>query len=91
MFVKKTSGPRIVTLADGRILSVADLPPPDTRWVANRKQTVVLAVTHGLIAREEALRRYGLSDEEFDGWCRAVARHGTAGLKVASAQKYRQL
>lgn len=91
MFVKKTSGPRIVTLGNGRILSLADLPHPDTRWVANRKQTVVLAVTHGLIPRDEALRRYGLSEEEFDSWCRAVASHGTAGLKVTSLQKYRQL
>lgn len=90
MFVKKTTGPRIVTLGCGRILSVADLPVADTRWVASRKQTVVLAVTHGLITREEALRRYGLSDEEFEGWCLAVARHGKAALKVTSLQKYRQ-
>lgn len=73
MFVKKTNGPRTVTLADGRILSIADLPSADTRWVASRKQTVVLAVAHGLIARDEAIARYGLSDEEFDGWCAAVA------------------
>ncbi|RJK99604.1 DUF1153 domain-containing protein [Paracoccus aestuarii] len=90
MFVKKTSGPRIVTLDDGRILSIADLPMADTRWVASRKQTVVLAVTHGLISRTDALSRYGLSEEEFDGWCAAVARHGKAALKVTSLQKYRQ-
>lgn len=90
MFVKKTSGPRLVTLADGRILSVADLPHPDTRWVAARKQTVVLAVLHNLISRDEALRRYGLSDEEFDAWCEAAARHGKAGLRVTALQKYRQ-
>ena len=45
MFVRRSSGPRIVTLDDGRILSVADLPDADTRWVASRKETVVLAVT----------------------------------------------
>nr|WP_111298377.1 DUF1153 domain-containing protein [Paracoccus saliphilus] len=90
MFVKKSLGPRIVTLDGGRILSVADLPAADTRWVASRKQTVVLAVLHGLIKREEALRRYGLSEEEFDSWCQAVSRHGKAALKVTALQKYRQ-
>ncbi|MBM3604303.1 MAG: DUF1153 domain-containing protein [Alphaproteobacteria bacterium] len=89
MFVKKTLGPRIVTLEDGRILSVADLPMVDTRWVASRKQTVVLAVTHGLISREDALRRYGLTEEEFDSWCRAVHQHGAAALKVTALQRYR--
>lgn len=91
MFVKKTSGPRIVTLQDGSILSLADLPPPDTRWVASRKQIVVQAVSHGLMTRAEALRRYGLSDEEFDSWCHAVRRHGKAALKVTALQKYRQV
>ena len=89
MFVKKTSGPRTVTLADGTILTRADLPPADTRWVASRKQTVVLAVLHGLIAREDAIARYDLSEEEFDGWCTAVERHGKAALKVTSLQHYR--
>lgn len=91
MFVKKTTGLRIVTLEDGRILTVADLPMADTRWVASRKQTVVLAVSYGLISREDALRRYGLSDEEFEGWCIAVARYGKAALKVTALQKYRQI
>ncbi|MEE2862292.1 MAG: DUF1153 domain-containing protein [Pseudomonadota bacterium] len=88
MFLKKSRNPRIVTLDDGRILSVADLPDADTRWVASRKQTVVLAVTHGLIPREEALERYGLSDEEFDGWCRAIAAHGKAALRVTALRRY---
>lgn len=90
MFVKKTNGPRIVTLPNGRILTVADLPPKDTRWVASRKETVVLSVAHGLITRDEALRRYGLSEEEFDAWCDAVRRHGRAALKVTALQRFRQ-
>lgn len=90
MFVKKTSGPRTVTLPNGSILTVADLPPKDTRWVASRKETVVLAVAHGLITRDEALRRYGLSDEEFDAWCKAVRQHGRAALKVTALQRFRQ-
>ncbi|MGR3362027.1 MAG: CtrA inhibitor SciP [Paracoccus sp. (in: a-proteobacteria)] len=90
MFVKKTEGPRTVTLPDGAILTVADLPPPETRWVASRKETVVAAVRHGLITREDALRRYGLSEEEFEAWRKAVETHGRAALKVTALQRFRQ-
>ncbi|RJL18165.1 DUF1153 domain-containing protein [Paracoccus siganidrum] len=89
MFVKKTDGPRTVTLPDGSILTVADLPPVDTRWVASRKEIVVKAVAYGLISREDALRRYDISEEEFDSWCSAIARHGRAALKVTSLQRFR--
>ena len=92
MFLKKIDGPRAVTMPDGSVLSRADLPPPTTRrWVASRKAIVVKAVAHGLIAREEALDRYALSDEEFDSWRNAVASHGIDALKVTALQKYRQL
>ena len=61
----------------------ADLPDPTTqRWVASRKAAVVRAVEHGLLAEDEALRLYGLSEEELDAWRAAVARHGEAGLRV---------
>lgn len=90
MFVKKTEGPRIVNLPDGSILTIADLPPVDTRWVASRKEIVVKAVAYGLISWEEALRRYAISDEEFDSWCDAITRHGRAALKVTSLQRYRE-
>ena len=92
MFIKKVDGPRMVTLPDGRILSLADLPPANTtRWVASRKAVVVQAVQSGLLTREAALKRYALSDEEFDLWEAAVERHGIDALKVTSLQKYRQL
>lgn len=92
MYLKRVDGPRQVTLPDGTILSRADLPPTDTRrWVASRKAIVVKAVAYGLIGRKEALERYALSEEEFEGWCRAVASHGEAALKVTTLQKYRQL
>lgn len=90
MFVKKTDTPRTAVLPDGSILSIADLPPANTRWVANRKLAVVNAVVHGLITREEALRRYGLSDEELDGWMTAAKMHGKRALKVTSLQRFRQ-
>jgi hypothetical protein len=92
MYLKKVDGPRQVTLADGTVLSRADLPPVDTRrWVASRKAIVVRAVLHGLISESEALARYALSEEEFTLWRKAVESHGEKGLKVTAIQKYRQL
>lgn len=90
MFVKKSSRRRTVTIDDGSIISVSDLPETDTRWVASRKQTVVLAVLHGLISRDDALRRYGLSQDEFSSWCRASAVHGKTALTVTALQKHRK-
>lgn len=92
MFLKRIDGPRAVTLPDGSVLSRADLPPAATRrWVASRKAVVVRAVAHGLITREEALDRYGLSEEELESWSRAVTNHGIDALKVTALQRYRQL
>jgi hypothetical protein len=91
MFLKKITGPRAITLPDGQVLSLADLPAPETRrWVASRKAVVVRAVKHGLISRSAALERYSLSEEEFEIWCAAVATHGVDALKVTQIQKYRQ-
>jgi hypothetical protein len=91
MFLKKLDGPRAVTLPDGSMMTRADLPPAETtRWVASRKAAVVRAVIHGLISRAEALERYGLSEDEFDGWLNAVRDHGVAALRATALQKYRQ-
>ncbi|WP_299846964.1 DUF1153 domain-containing protein [uncultured Paracoccus sp.] len=89
MFIRKTSRPRTVTLKDGSILSIADLPADQTRWVASRKAAVVNAVAAGLLSREEVIQRYQLSEEEFDSWVLAVERYGKSGLKVTSLQKFR--
>lgn len=86
----KKDRPLTATLPDGTILTVADLPPPSTRWVASRKEIVVNAVAYELISREEALERYGLSEEEFDSWCRAMIEHGSSALKVTLLQRYRK-
>jgi hypothetical protein len=91
MYLKKIDGPRAVTLPDGRVMTRADLPEPGTRrWVASRKAAVVRAVRHGLLARDEALATYGLSEEELDAWQEAVDRHGEAALKATALQRYRQ-
>ena len=88
MYLKKVEGPRAVTLPDGSVLSRADLPPADiARWVASRKLAVVNGITFGLISRSEAIRTYGLSDEELDSWIRAARKRGKNGLKVT---KYRE-
>ena len=92
MFLKKVDGPRSVRLANGKTMTRADLPAPDTRrWVASRKAAVVRGVVYGLITQSEALARYGISDEEFMEWLRAVTEHGEAALKATALQKYRQL
>ncbi len=92
MYLKKVDGPRAVTLADGRVMTRADLPDPDTgRWVASRKAAVVRAVQGGLITAEDAMSTYGLSQEELQAWASAVKNHGEAALKTTRIQKYRQL
>ncbi|TMM54482.1 DUF1153 domain-containing protein [Sulfitobacter sabulilitoris] len=92
MYLKKVDGPRAVTLADGSVMTLADLPPKDTRrWVASRKAAVVRGVVYGLISQSAALELYRISDEEFAGWVRAVSHHGEFALKATAVQKYRQL
>lgn len=91
MYLKKVEGPRSVTLADGSILTRADLPPAKTRrWVASRKSAVVKGIAYGLISEDEALKLYGLSKEELQEWQKALKSHGEAALRVTALQKYRQ-
>jgi hypothetical protein len=61
------------------------------RWVARRKAELVAAVRGELLSRDEALKRYNLSLEEFLSWEGAVARHGLNGLRVTHAHTYRRL
>ena len=90
MYLNKVDGPRAVTLADGSVMSHADLPPPDTRrWVASRKAAVVRGVLYGLITQDAALERYGISAEEFEEWVRAVSMHGEEALKTTALQRFR--
>ena len=75
---------------DGGSITIADLPPRDTkRWVSSRKALVVIAVQGGLISLDDACARYRLSVEEYLSWQRAVDRHGTAGLRATRAKDYR--
>lgn len=91
MYLRKIDGPRSVTLPDGKVMTRADLPAPQTRrWVASRKAAVVKAVNAGLISRATALETYFLSDDEFSEWETAVDKHGEAALKATALQRYRQ-
>jgi hypothetical protein len=82
---------KIVRGPDGRILTKADLPAPDTkRWVIRRKAEVVTAVHSGLLSLDEACSRYRLTADEFLSWEQTVGRHGLEGLRATRIQQYRQ-
>jgi Protein of unknown function (DUF1153) len=81
---------RFVHGPDGAPLTVADLPPQNTkRWVIRRKAEVVLAVRGGLLSLEEACERYKLTVDEFLSWQRSIDRHGLPGLRATRIQDYR--
>jgi hypothetical protein len=85
--------PMMDSVADlaSRVMTEADLPPPETkRWVMRRKAEVVAGVRCGLISLEEACRRYTLSVEEFLSWQRLIDSHGVRGLRATRLQDYRQ-
>ena len=67
-----------------------ELPPPNVqRWTIRRKAAVVIAVTNGVLTREEACRRYQLSEEELLSWQQAFEVHGLPGLRSTRLQHYR--
>jgi len=76
----------------GRLPSLADLPPPETRrWVARRKAQIVAAVQAGVLDLDEACRRYSLSAEEYTSWEQAILRHGPGALRVTRLQVFREV
>ncbi|GGA71178.1 hypothetical protein GCM10011385_26320 [Nitratireductor aestuarii] len=75
---------------DGSPLTVADLPPSNTRrWVIRRKAEVVAAVRGGLLSLEEACTRYRLTVEEFLSWQESIDGYGLQGLRTTRIQQYR--
>lgn len=75
----------------GRPMTLADLPPINTkRWVIRRKAEVVAGVRSGLITLEDACKRYSLSIDEFLSWQRLMESHGVRGLRATRIQDYRQ-
>lgn len=85
-----TSSARYVIGPDGGPLTVADLPPANTRrWVIRRKAEVVAAVRGGLLSLSEACERYRLTIDEFLSWQRSIEKHGLPGLRATRVQDYR--
>lgn len=81
---------RYVIGPDGSPLTIADLPPKETkRWVIRRKAEVVAAVRGGLLSLDEACERYKLTVDEFLSWQRSIDRHGLPGLRATRVQDYR--
>ena len=75
---------------DGSPLTIADLPPSNTRrWVIRRKAEVVAAVRGGLLSLEEACQRYKLTVEEFLSWQASIDEYALAGLRSTRIQQYR--
>ena len=76
---------------DGSPLTVADLPPSNTRrWVIRRKAEVVAAVRGGLLSLDEACSRYTLTVDEFLSWQVSIDQFGLPGLRTTRIQQYRQ-
>lgn len=74
----------------GKPLTLAMLPPPETRrWVVRRKAEVVAAINGGLLSVAEACARYRLSPEELELWQKSIDRAGVPGLRVTRIQLYR--
>ena len=73
---------------DGSPLTIADLPPSNTRrWVIRRKAEVVAAVRGGLLSLEDACSRYALTMDEFLSWQASIDDHGLAGLRTTRIQQ----
>lgn len=83
--------PKFVLGPDGSPLTLADLPPSNTkRWVVRRKAEVIHAVRGGLLSEATALKKYRLTKDEFNEWLNDYDKHGVAGLRVTHIQDYRR-
>src|SRR4051794_27015511 len=89
--MKRTAAPRDTPVRgpDGAVLTIADLPSPDTkRWVGRRKATILAAVRGGLISLETACSRYRLNPEELLSWQYYLDRYGFSALRTTKVQSY---
>ena len=82
-------GAKPVRGPDGCVLTIADLPPPNTkRWVIRRKAIVAAAVRGGLITLDMACSRYRLNAEELVSWQYYIDRYGFQALRTTRVQCY---
>ncbi|HEY7611172.1 MAG TPA: DUF1153 domain-containing protein [Alphaproteobacteria bacterium] len=87
----KVGRPARVIGADGRPLTLQDLPANDVRWSKKRKAQVVAAVRGNLISFEDAVRRYGLSPGEFIAWESEVLASLAARQRAVERRDFRVL
>ena len=59
--------------------------------MASRKAKVVRAVLYGLIKKEDAIKCYNISMDEFHSWLLMIHDHDKIALKAILLQRYRQL
>ena len=83
--------PARVIGADGKPLTLQDLPANDGRWSKKRKAQVVAAVRGNLITFEDAVRRYGLSPGEFIVWESEVLVFLTERQRAVERRDFRVL
>lgn len=87
---KTTKTQNIVVGPKATILTLDDLPAPNTkRWVIRRKAEVVHAVRGGLLSYEQALARYNITPAEYADWETHYKNYGLEGLRVTRLQDYR--
>lgn len=78
--------------AGGGNEGAAALPARRIRhWTPQTKARVVRAIEEGLIPMAEAVRRYELSEEEYQLWRDGLAHHGLHGLSVTRLTRLRCL
>lgn len=61
-------------------------PGENGRWVARDKAEIIRQLQAREMTVEEALERYGLTEEELESWVARLRRHGHEGLKVTKIQ-----
>ena len=60
------------------------------RWTPKRKAEIIEAILNGRLIPVDAIKQYGLSEEELAAWLRDYLDHGREGLRVTKLQRYRQ-
>jgi hypothetical protein len=86
-----TGRPARVIGADGRPLTLQDLPSAGARWNRKRKAAVVAAVRGGLISFDDAVRRYSLAPLEFFAWERELLAVIAARRRAVEVREFRVL
>lgn len=71
-------------------LTLSDLPDPKTkRWVPRRKAEVIHAIRGGLLSKQDAMKKYNLTNAELTEWESHYGSYGMSGLRVTHIQDYR--